>query len=141
MRNPLPGIAAVVLAAGLSARPALPSFITTASGLQYVDMRVGKGKPPAAGQTCAVLYREWLYQNNQRGRMVASAQNAGKPFRFTLGQGQVIAGWDEGMQTMKPGGKRVLIVPPELGYGDAGAGDDIPPGATLLVEVDLLTAR
>jgi peptidylprolyl isomerase len=141
MRNPLPGIAAVVLATGLSARPALPSFVTTPSGLQYVDMRVGKGKSPVAGQTCSVLYRGWLYQNNKRGKLFDSAQNPGKPFRFEVGQGQVIAGWDEGIQTMKPGGKRVLIVPPDLGYGDAGAGDAIPSGATLLFELELLTVR
>jgi len=141
MRNPLPGIAAVVLATGLSARPALPSFITTASGLQYVDMRVGKGKPPVAGQECSVLFRGWLYQNSKRGILFDSAQNPRQPFRFALGQGQVVAGWDEGMRTMKPGGKRVLIVPPDLGYGDAGAGNDIPPGATLLLEVELLAAR
>jgi peptidylprolyl isomerase len=88
-----------------------------------------------------VLYRGWLYQGNRRGKLFDSSQNPGKPFRFPIGQGQVIAGWDEGVLTMKPGGKRVLIVPPALGYGDTGAGDAIPPGATLLFEVELLSVK
>jgi peptidylprolyl isomerase len=141
MRTHLYGIAAVVLTAGLSAKPPVPSFTTTPSGLQFVDMRAGHGKPPAPGQTCSVLYRGWLYQGNRRGKLFDSAEDPRKPFRFALGQGQVIAGWDEGVQTMKPGGKRVLIVPPALGYGDAGAGDAIPPGAILLFEVELLAVK
>jgi peptidylprolyl isomerase len=135
------GILAVVLTAGLSAKPPLPSFVTSPSGLQYVDMRVGHGKQPTTGQVCSVLYRGWLYQGNRRGKLFDSSQNPGKPFRFPIGQGQVIAGWDEGVLTMKPGGKRVLIVPPALGYGDTGAGDAIPPGATLLFEVELLSVK
>jgi peptidylprolyl isomerase len=134
----LPWIAVAMVSAVLSAKPPLPPFTTTPSGLQYVDMRPGHGKPPAPGQTCAVLYRGWLYNNKQRGTLFDSAQNRSKPFRFPVGQGQVIPGWDEGVLTMKPGGMRVLIIPPALGYGDRGVGA-IPPGSTLLFEVQLLS--
>jgi peptidylprolyl isomerase len=137
----LPGIAAAMMSLALVAKPALPPFTTTPSGLQFVDMRAGHGKSPATGQLCSVLYRGWLYNDKQRGQLFDSAQDARKPFRFPVGQGQVIPGWDEGVKTMKAGGKRVLIVPPALGYGDAGAGDAIPPGATLLFEVELLSFK
>jgi peptidylprolyl isomerase len=142
MRNRLPGIAVAMLSlTTLTAKPALPPFKTTPSGLQYVDMRAGHGKSPVAGQTCSVLYRGWLYNDKQRGALFEVAQDAGKPFRFPVGQGQVIPGWDEGVLTMKAGGKRVLIIPPALGYGDRGAGSVIPPGATLLFEVELLSFK
>jgi len=133
----LPGLAAAFLTAGLTAKPPLPSFTTTPSGLHYVDMRPGHGRPPEPGETCTVLYRGWLYNNNKRGALVDAAQNPRKPFRFTLGQGKV-AGWDEGLRTMKVGGKRLLIVPPALGYGDRGDGALVPPGATLLYEMELV---
>jgi FKBP-type peptidyl-prolyl cis-trans isomerase len=138
MRLRLPGIAVAMMSVVLVAKPPLPNFITSPSGLQYVDMRPGKGRTPAPGQTCAVLYRGWLYNDKQRGKMFDSAQDARKPFRFPLAQGQVIPGWDEGVASMKAGGKRVLIVPPNLGYGEQGSGSAIPPGATLLFEVELL---
>ena len=142
MRMPLPGMAMVFLCAlPAPARPALPPFTTTPSGLQFVDMRPGHGKTPAAGQTCAVLYRGWLYNDKQRGPLFDSAPNPRQPFRFQLGQGQVIAGWDEGVKTMKAGAKRVLIIPPALGYGDQGSGNTIPPGSTLLFEVELVSFR
>jgi peptidylprolyl isomerase len=88
-----------------------------------------------------VLYRGWPYNDRKRGPLFDSAQNPKRPFRFPLGQGRVIAGWDEGVATMKAGGKRVLIIPPALGYGDRGAGTAVPPGATLLFEVELLSFR
>jgi len=142
MRMRLPLAAMVWVSCGFAtARPALPPFTTTPSGLQYVDMRPGHGRPPAPGQVCAVLYRGWLYQDKKRGPLFDQAQNPRSPFRFPVGQGQVIAGWDEGVQTMKAGGKRVLIIPPALGYGDKGAGDAVPPGATLLFEVELLSFK
>jgi len=141
MKIQMSGIAAVLLTTALAAKPPVPKFITTASGLQYVDLRVGKGKPPADGQVCSVLFRAWLYQDSKRGKLFDSAQNPAKPFRFAIGQGQVNAGWDEGVLTMRPGGRRILLVPPDLGYGDAGAGADIPPGATLLYEMDLLAVK
>jgi peptidylprolyl isomerase len=141
MRTRLPGIAVALLGAVLAARPVLPAFTTTPSGLQYVDMRPGKGKPPATGQVCSVLYRGWLYNDKKRGALFDSAHDPRRPFRFPVGAGQVIAGWDEGVKTMKAGGKRVLIIPPALGYGDQGAGNLIPPGATLLFEVELLSFK
>jgi len=142
MRMTLPGMAVVILCALPSpAKPALPPFTTTPTGLQFVDMRPGHGKPPAAGQTCAVLYRGWLYNDKKRGVLFDSAQNPRQPFRFQIGRGEVIAGWDEGIQTMKAGAKRVLIIPPALGYGDQGSGDAIPPGSTLLFEVELVSFK
>jgi peptidylprolyl isomerase len=102
-------------------------------------MKPGQGKCPAVGATCSVHYRGWLYNNSTRGKMFDSAQD--KPFRFQVGTHQVIPGWDEGIATMKVGGKRVLVIPPALGYGDQGAGDAIPPGSTLLFEVELLAVK
>jgi peptidylprolyl isomerase len=141
MKMRLHGIAVALVGTVLAARPALPAFTTTPSGLQYVDMRPGRGKQPSVGQTCSVLYRGWLYNDKQRGALFDSAQNPRQPFRFQVGTGQVIPGWDEGIMTMKAGGKRVLIVPPALGYGDKGAGSAIPPGSTLLFEVELLSFK
>lgn len=141
MRMRLPGLALAMMCVVLPARPALPPFKTTPSGLQFVDMRPGHGPSPKAGQTCAVLYRGWLYNDRKRGALFDSAQDRRKPFRFPVGTGQVIPGWDEGVQTMKAGGLRVLIVPPALGYGDQGSGAAVPPGATLLFEVELLSFK
>ena len=142
MTRLLPGCAAAILSLSLAAaKPPLPSFKTTPSGLQYVDLRPGQGQTPRAGQTCSVLYRGWLYNNSQRGKLFDQAQDPRQPFRFPVGQGQVIPGWDEGVKTMKAGCKRILIIPPALGYGAQGAGDAIPPGATLLFEVQLLSIK
>jgi peptidylprolyl isomerase len=141
MKFGMPWLAVAMATSVLSAKPPVPSFTTTSSGLQFVDLRPGTGKTPAAGQTCAVLYRGWLYADKKRGKLFDSAQDPRKPFRFQIGQGQVIPGWDEGVATMKAGGKRALIVPPALGYGDQGSGDAIPPNATLLFEVELLSVK
>lgn len=142
MKFRLPGVAlAVLTVAAASAKPPLPSFVTSPDGLQYVDMRPGSGRNPKPGQTCSVLYRGWLYNNNQRGKLFDSAQDPRKPFRFVVGQGQVIPGWDEGVLTMKVGGKRALIIPPALAYGDQGAGNAVPPGSTLLFEVELVAVK
>jgi len=142
MRLPLPGIALAMMSLVLVAKPPTPPFTTTPSGLQFVDLRPGTGrKSPEAGQTCAVLYRGWLYNDKQRGALFDQAQNPRQPFHFKLGQGQVIPGWDEGVKTMKAGGKRALIIPPALAYGDQGAGGVIPPGATLLFEVELVSFK
>ena len=132
---------AALVAMTLAAKPPVPAFTTTPSGLQYAEMRVGRGSEPAVGQICSVLYRGWLYEGNRRGKLFDSAQNRKRPFSFPVGKGTVIPGWDEGVKTMKAGGTRVLIVPPALGYGAQGAGSDIPPGATLLFEVELLSIK
>ena len=113
-------------------------MITTASGLQYDDTHPGDGDTATAGQYVTVHYTGWLWENGEKGEKFDSSLDRNNPFEFGLGQGMVIQGWDEGVQGMKIGGKRSLIIPPELGYGARGAGGVIPPNATLLFEVELL---
>ena len=108
-----------------------------ADGLKYTDEQVGTGAEAQAGKTAVVHYTGWLMD----GTKFDSSVDRGEPFRFVIGMGQVIAGWDEGVAGMKVGGKRVLIVPPELGYGARGAGGVIPPNATLKFEVELLDVK
>src|SRR6476659_8014024 len=108
------------------------------SGLQYEDVKVGDGAQPKTGQTCVMHYTGWLWVNGAKGSKFDSSLDRGKPFEFPLGTGRVIKGWDEGVASMKVGGKRTLLIPPALGYGNQGAGGVIPPGATLLFEVELL---
>jgi FKBP-type peptidyl-prolyl cis-trans isomerase len=108
--------------------------ITTSSGLQYIDHKVGTGATAQAGQTVIVHYTGWL----ENGKKFDSSVDRGQPFSFPLGAGRVIKGWDEGVQGMKVGGKRKLIIPSSLGYGARGAGGTIPPNATLIFEVELL---
>jgi peptidylprolyl isomerase len=110
---------------------------TTSSGLQYEDLVVGTGATPQAGQTAVVHYTGWL----DNGTKFDSSVDRGQPFEFRLGQGQVIKGWDEGVATMKVGGKRKLLIPPDLGYGARGAGGVIPPNARLTFEVELLGVK
>lgn len=112
--------------------------MTTASGLKIEDSQVGTGASPKSGDTCVMHYTGWLYDNGTKGAKFDSSVDRGQPFAFTIGVGQVIKGWDEGVSSMKVGGKRTLIIPPELGYGARGAGRVIPPNATLLFEVELL---
>lgn len=111
---------------------------TTASGLQYSDTVEGTGDQPKTGQTLVMHYTGWLYENGQKGNKFDSSVDRGQPFEFPIGVGRVIAGWDEGVITMKVGGKRTLIIPPDLGYGARGAGGVIPPNATLMFDVELL---
>jgi len=115
--------------------------MTTASGLQITDSVVGTGASPKTGQTCVMHYTGWLYQNGAKGKKFDSSVDRGQPFEFSIGRHQVIGGWDEGVSTMKVGGKRTLIIPPALGYGDRGAGGVIPPGATLIFDVELLAVK
>lgn len=115
--------------------------MTTPSGLQIVDTKVGDGATPKTGQTCVMHYTGWLYQNGVKGEKFDSSVDRGEPFEFTIGAHQVIRGWDEGVATMKAGGKRTLIIPPELGYGARGAGGVIPPNATLIFDVELLAVK
>ena len=113
--------------------------VTTPSGLQYVDLTVGNGDVAKAGNQVSVHYTGWLQNpDGSKGRKFDSSKDRGQPFQFALGQGQVIKGWDEGVQGMKVGGVRELIIPPALGYGQGGAGGVIPPNATLIFEVELL---
>lgn len=106
------------------------------SGLYVLDVKEGTGPEVSAGQVAQVHYTGWLANGRQFDSSVG-----GSPFEFPVGQGQVIAGWDEGVAGMKTGGKRRLVIPPDLGYGDAGAGGVIPAGATLIFEVELLGVR
>ena len=115
---------------------------TTSSGLQYEDTVPGTGAQATAGNQVRVHYTGWLYDptaKNSRGKKFDSSKDRGDPFSFGLGGGQVIRGWDEGVQGMKVGGTRVLTIPAELGYGARGAGGAIPPNATLVFEVELLS--
>ena len=132
-------IAASVIMAALLAVPAFAAqeakkTVTTASGLKYVDVVVGKGASPTSGKTVKVHYTGTL----ENGKKFDSSVDRNEPFSFTIGVGQVIKGWDEGVMTMKVGGKRKLIIPSNLGYGARGAGGAIPPNATLLFDVELL---
>ena len=115
--------------------------MTTASGLQIIDSTVGTGATPKPGQICVVHYTGWLYQDGQKGRKFDSSVDRNDPLEFPVGQRKVIAGWDEGVASMKVGGKRTLIIPPELGYGARGAGGVIPPNATLIFDVELLDVK
>ena len=111
---------------------------TTASGLQYEDITTGSGAEAGAGQHVSVHYTGWLYNDGVKGTKFDSSKDRGDPFSFGLGAGQVIRGWDEGVQGMRVGGTRVLVIPAPLGYGARGAGGVIPPNATLMFEVELL---
>jgi FKBP-type peptidyl-prolyl cis-trans isomerase FkpA len=111
---------------------------TTASGLQYEDSVTGSGATAQAGQHVTVHYTGWLYDDGTKGAKFDSSKDRNDPFQFSLGAGMVIKGWDEGVQGMQVGGTRVLVIPPQLGYGARGAGGVIPPNATLLFEVELL---
>jgi peptidylprolyl isomerase len=115
--------------------------MTTSSGLQITDSKVGTGATPKPGQICVMHYTGWLYENGAKGNKFDSSLDRGQPFEFPIGQKRVIAGWDEGVASMKVGGKRTLIIPPELGYGARGAGGVIPPNATLIFEVELLDVK
>lgn len=110
-------------------------------GTRYIDSKLGSGDSAEPGRAVAVHYTGWLYIDGMKGRQFDSSRDSGQPFLFVLGAGQVIQGWDEGVAGMKVGGRRTLIVPPQAGYGESGAGETIPPGATLLFEVELLAVQ
>jgi peptidylprolyl isomerase len=140
-------IAMTVAGASLACVPTIAAAqtagktMTTASGLQIIDSTVGTGASPTSGQICVMHYTGWLYENGQKGKKFDSSVDRNEPFEFPIGQHRVIAGWDEGVATMKVGGKRTLIIPPALGYGARGAGSAIPPNATLMFDVELLAVK
>ena len=113
----------------------------TASGLEFEDTQVGTGPSPQKVQTCVMHYTGWLWVNGAKGSKFDSSLDRGRPFEFPLGMGRVIKGWDEGVASMKVGGKRTLRIPAALGYGASGAAGVIPPNATLLFEVELLGVK
>lgn len=149
-RRPNPGLllaAVMACAAGACGKSAAPGSAQPApraasiSTLETSDLKPGTGTPIAAGQQAVVEYTGWLYDASaadKKGKEFDSSANAGQPFRFVIGAGQVIKGWDQGVAGMKVGGKRRLVVPADLAYGDSGAGGVIPPGATLVFEVTLI---
>jgi FKBP-type peptidyl-prolyl cis-trans isomerase FkpA len=114
------------------------ALTTTATGLQYEDTVVGEGAEATRGTSVTVHYTGWLYTDGVQGAKFDSSKDRNDPFVFPLGAGMVIRGWDEGVQGMKVGGQRTLIIPAELGYGARGAGGVIPPNATLKFDVELL---
>jgi FKBP-type peptidyl-prolyl cis-trans isomerase len=115
-----------------------------AGTLEIVELQPGAGATVAVGQRAVVQYTGWLYETSapdKKGRQFDSSRTGGQPFRFVVGGGQVIKGWDQGVLGMKVGGRRRLTIPADLGYGDVGAGDVIPPGATLIFDVDLVAVE
>ena len=142
-------LAVIVALAGLftaiaptaAAAQAAGATITTPSGLKITDTQVGTGATPRPGQICVMHYTGWLYEGAAKGKKFDSSLDRGRSFEFPIGQRRVIAGWDEGVATMKVGGKRTLIIPPQLGYGASGAGGVIPPNATLIFDVELLGVK
>ncbi len=132
----LPVLGVATMTESADAQSAKP--VTTASGLQYIDTKPGTGAQPRQNQTVVVHYTGWLYVNGAKGKKFDSSVDRGEPFEFPVGAGRVIRGWDEGVGSMKVGGKRTLIIPPQLGYGANGAGGVIPPNATLMFDVELL---
>jgi len=150
-RNALSALGAALAAAGIlttGARRATAqtpgSTMTTPSGLKIIDSKVGTGATPKRGQICVMHYTGWLYDETAKdhhGKKFDSSVDRNEPFEFPIGQGQVIAGWDEGVASMKVGGKRTLIIPAKLGYGARGAGGVIPPNATLVFDVELIGVK
>lgn len=145
--NKLILVAALTFAAGgiITASPALAQTaakaVTTPSGLQVIDTVAGTGASPKTGEICVMHYTGWLYENGKKGKKFDSSVDRGQPFEFPIGVGRVIKGWDEGVATMKVGGKRTLIIPANLGYGARGAGGVIPPNATLIFDVELISIK
>ena len=138
-------LALAVIAAAATLAPAAAQTagkpMTTPSGLQIIDTKAGTGASPQTGHICVMHYTGWLYENGAKGAKFDSSVDRGKPFEFPIGTHRVIAGWDEGVATMKVGGKRTLIIPPDLGYGARGAGGVIPPNATLMFDVELIEIK
>lgn len=136
----VPLIVALPACTDKAVAPAAGSTASAAGALESEDLKLGTGAPIAAGQQAVVQYTGWLYEasaKDKKGKEFDSSANSGQPFRFVIGGGQVIKGWDQGVAGMKVGGRRRLIIPADLAYGAAGAGGVIPPGATLVFEVTL----
>jgi FKBP-type peptidyl-prolyl cis-trans isomerase FkpA len=148
LRNISVGIALGLLAACGGKPPAAPTAGTSTpvappvvNALEIEELQPGAGAAITAGQKAVVQYTGWLYEMSsadKKGKEFDSTRNAGQPFSFVIGAGQVIKGWDQGVLGMKVGGRRRLTIPADLAYGDVGAGGVIPPGATLIFDVDLV---
>jgi FKBP-type peptidyl-prolyl cis-trans isomerase FkpA len=141
--TPLRKIGVVVLAGLLAACSGKPSAVPTSgvNAMQSVELKAGTGEVVTAGKIAVVQYTGWLYEasaKDNKGKQFDSSLNQGQPFRFPVGAGQVIKGWDQGVVGMKVGASRRLVIPADLAYGDSGAGGVIPPGATLVFDIDLV---
>lgn len=134
-------ITALAAVAALSATTVAAQQAVLPGGTRFTEEKAGTGALAEPGRAVAVHYTGWLYVDGGKGAKFDSSRDRGQPFIFTLGLGEVILGWDEGVAGMKVGGKRTLIVPPEAGYGERGAGGVIPPGATLMFDVELLAVQ
>lgn len=135
-------VALVAGGTGLLTRATAADLNSHSGVLQMIDQKIGTGVQAEAGQTVTVHYTGWLEDKNatdEKGKKFDSSRDRNQPFSFSLGAGQVIKGWDEGVVGMKVGGERTLVIPPELGYGSRGAGGVIPPNATLIFEIQLLS--
>ena len=135
-------LALFTLAGPLPAAEGVPAKMTELpDGLKYADTKIGDGPAARTDHKVRVHYTGWLLENGGKGKKFDSSLDRGQPFAFTLGTGQVIRGWDEGVAGMKVGGKRTLEIPPDLGYGARGAGGVIPPNAMLIFDVELLAVE
>lgn len=128
------------VAAGVAPGFAQP-VVTTPSGLKIIEIKVGTGPAPKLGQTVVVNYTGWLYQDGKRGTKFDSSADRLQPLEFPIGRGEVIRGWDEGIATMRVGGRRTLIIPPNLAYGERGIGGVIPSNSTLIFDVELVRIK
>jgi peptidylprolyl isomerase len=137
-RTACAALALALIAAAPLRAAATGQLVERPDGLKYTDEKIGGGATAAVGEKVTVQYTGWLDNNGARGRKFDSSLDRGEPFSFTLGAQEVIAGWDEGVAGMKVGGKRTLVIPPELAYGAGGAGGVIPPNATLIFDIELL---
>jgi FKBP-type peptidyl-prolyl cis-trans isomerase FkpA len=141
--RPLSKIGVVALVALIAACSGKPGVVPTdgVNSMQSVEIKPGTGEAVTAGKIAVVQYTGWLYDaaaKDNKGKQFDSSRTSGRPFRFPVGAGQVIKGWDQGVVGMKVGGSRRLIIPADLAYGDSGAGGVIPPGATLVFDIDLV---
>lgn len=144
MRNLAKAFAAALAASALVAPVAVraePETTLTRDGLKYIDVKPGTGAVATTGQAVKVHYTGWLYVNGAKGKKFDSSRDRGEPFEFQLGGGQVIKGWDEGVENMKVGGKRTLIIPPDLGYGARAMGNAIPANSWLIFDVELVGVK
>jgi FKBP-type peptidyl-prolyl cis-trans isomerase len=133
--------ASVAALAATTAAAAAAEPVVLPGGTRATDGKIGSGAEAMPGQMVAVHYTGWLWQDGIKGKKFDSSRDRGEPFVFQLGTSQVILGWDEGVAGMKPGGTRTLIIPPAAGYGERGAGADIPPNSTLIFEVELIAVQ
>jgi FKBP-type peptidyl-prolyl cis-trans isomerase len=144
MRNLAKAFAAALVASALVAPVAVraePETTLTRDGLKYIDVKPGTGAVATTGQSVKVHYTGWLYVNGAKGKKFDSSRDRGEPFEFQLGGGQVIKGWDEGVENMKVGGRRTLIIPPDLGYGARAMGNAIPANSWLIFDVELVGVK